>query len=69
MSRRVYLDRRREILHVFAFVLWLFALVVRVLCLLFFICGQLSHIFHEGFEITLLAIVHAVAVFGSERDD
>jgi len=67
MSRRVYLDRRREILHVFAFVLWIFSLAVRALCLLFFIFGQFFHIFHEGFEITLRAKVRAEVVFGSGR--
>lgn len=64
----MYLDRRREILHVFAFVLWIFSLAVRALCLLFFIFGQLFHIFHEGFEIILRAKVRAEVVFGSGRD-
>lgn len=68
MSRRVYLDRRREIRHVFAFVLLIFSLAVRALCLLFFIFGQLFHIFHEGFEINLLAKLHAVVVSGNGRD-
>ncbi len=62
-----HLDRRKVNLHVFAFALWRFFLIVRAICLLFFIFVPLFRIFHEGFEIILPVKVHGVVVFGNER--